>query len=313
MNKKNFTHEILQRLSAQIPPPAKIICSNQLMDFFTEEERNRLPHLIAQTILNTFADEISPSFFQGMGAAETEIQETLEYSDIKFLDIFWNRNKAALQQTTCFFEQISNQKNVHCLIPNKLYFCILKESTSINALSKNNRAIKAKYLLKDCEENVLVGSYELQEPPILNLDEMIPGLSYGLLGMKEGEIREIFIHPDFAYGASDFGNGQVVQAVVELIHLDTPTEESVFPFLKPAEVSNYAPDISSCSEFIELQKKHAYACGLRSWIYYKKAAPLITLDSVLDEIPKMEKTALSDLDENLLLRLEWLLLQDSGS
>lgn len=34
---------------------------------------------------------------------------------------------------------------------------------------------------------------------VLSLDEIITGLRLGLIGMKEGEKRTIYIHPDFAY------------------------------------------------------------------------------------------------------------------
>jgi peptidylprolyl isomerase len=39
-----------------------------------------------------------------------------------------------------------------------------------------------------------------KEPEPFALDEVISGLKTGLLGMKEGEKRTIFIHPDQAYG-----------------------------------------------------------------------------------------------------------------
>lgn len=33
----------------------------------------------------------------------------------------------------------------------------------------------------------------------LPLKEVISGLRIGLIGMREGELRRVFIHPDFAY------------------------------------------------------------------------------------------------------------------
>jgi FKBP-type peptidyl-prolyl cis-trans isomerase len=43
-----------------------------------------------------------------------------------------------------------------------------------------------------------LGSLESPEP--VSLDETIRGLEIGLLGMKEGEKRIFYIHPDLAYG-----------------------------------------------------------------------------------------------------------------
>lgn len=39
-----------------------------------------------------------------------------------------------------------------------------------------------------------------QEEELISLDETIPGFSKGIVGMKEGEVRTIYIHPDLGYG-----------------------------------------------------------------------------------------------------------------
>jgi hypothetical protein len=147
----------------------------------------------------------------------------------------------------------------------------------------------------------------MKEAPKIELAQMIPGFSHGLLGMRKGEIREVFIHPDFVYGReSDFGQGKGIKATVELIDLGKPEEKACFPFLKPYDVANYAPDILSCSQFNQLQNKHAYTCGLRSWDYYKKASDLITLSEVLEKLKNRSKRPLSEAESDLLLKLEWL-------
>ena len=310
LNKKKFLSEVLQRLGTKLKPSfTQTVKSNRLTDFFTVSEQEYLARIVARAIVNTFPSEISPSFIQGMKGAET--QTSIEYSDIKFLDVLWRRHSSKLQPTIDFFTQIANRETIQCLIPHKLYTQTLKKSNSEKFLTKTHNAIKVHYLLKDIDDNPLIGSYQMQEPSLLHLNDMIPGLSHGLLGMKEGEVREIFIHPDFVYGTSStFGNGQAIKAVVELIELGEANHESAVPSLKPVDVLNDAPDISSCSEYIDLQKKHTYACGFRSWQYYKKAVPLITLESVLNEISHTRKTLLSDTDSHLLLKLEWLLLQE---
>lgn len=308
LTKTKFLSEVLQKFGTRLNPIfAQTVESNQLADFFTAEEKINLPHLVAQTIVNTFPNEISPSFIQGMSAAET--QNTIELSDVKFLDILWKRDASTLQPTIDYFSQIANQENIQCLIPLKLYARTLKTSDSDKVLTIHHNPIKVKYLLKDLDDNPLIGSYQLQDPSTLYLSNIIPGLAHGLLGMKEGEIREIYIHPDFVYGtSSDFGKGQAVIATIELVSLGE-VENSVFPLLKPIDVLNYAPDILSSAEFIELQKKHAYTCGFRSWQYYKKAVPLISLESILNELAKSSKAPFSETQSDLLLKLEWVFLQ----
>jgi peptidylprolyl isomerase len=41
-----------------------------------------------------------------------------------------------------------------------------------------------------------------KEDELIPLDETIPGLTKGMIGMKEGEKRTLYIHPELAYGTS---------------------------------------------------------------------------------------------------------------
>lgn len=43
-----------------------------------------------------------------------------------------------------------------------------------------------------------------KEEESISLDETIPGFSKGIVGMKEGEKRTLFIHPDFGYGVNGY-------------------------------------------------------------------------------------------------------------
>ncbi len=262
--KKDFLAEVLNRSGMKMGSLAdQPISSCEIKDFFNADEKEHLAELIAQTLCNTFPDQLSPAFIEGMRAAEKG--EVIE-SDIKFLDILW---KGASE--TFFFRDLLNEKNIQCLIPNKLYFRILKYSDSEDVLTVLHNKIQVQYLFEDLEGRSLIGSYQMKEAPKIELAQMIPGFSHGLLGMRKGEVREVFIHPDFVYGReSDFGQGKGIKATVELIDLGKPEKKSCFPFLKPYDVANYAPDILSCSQFNQLQNKHAYTCGLRSWGYYKK-------------------------------------------
>jgi len=45
---------------------------------------------------------------------------------------------------------------------------------------------------------------ESQDTEVICLDETILGFSKSIVGMKEGEKRRIFIHPEYAYGTSGF-------------------------------------------------------------------------------------------------------------
>ena len=42
------------------------------------------------------------------------------------------------------------------------------------------------------------------EEEMITLDETIPGFSKGIVGMREGEKRTLYIHPELGYGSSGY-------------------------------------------------------------------------------------------------------------
>jgi len=65
-----------------------------------------------------------------------------------------------------------------------------------------------------------------KEDELLALDEVIPGLSKGLLGMKEGEKRIVYIHPDLAYGTTGYlPPNSLLTFEVELLKANVPQAE----------------------------------------------------------------------------------------
>jgi hypothetical protein len=133
--KKNFLAEVLNRFGIKMGSLAdQPISSCEIKNFFNADEKQHLAELVAQTLCNTFPDQLSPAFIEGMRAAEKG--EVVE-SDIKFLDILWKRTSEPL-----FFKDLLNEKNIQCLIPNKLYFRILKYSDSEDVLTVLNNKIQ---------------------------------------------------------------------------------------------------------------------------------------------------------------------------
>lgn len=63
-----------------------------------------------------------------------------------------------------------------------------------------------------------------EEEEILDLDETIPGLQKGVIGMKEGEVRTLYIHPDFGYGKDAPEPNELLIYEVELIKADASLE-----------------------------------------------------------------------------------------
>lgn len=321
MGSKNFIHKLLAKLGKNNNRSfAYELKSRKLNKFFSNNEKKLFPDIIAKSIYNTFSDLDLSILIKGMQTidAKTENIEIEDYQDVKFLDLL--RKEALLtknfrkkeQESQQFFNNISLKKDSSCLIPHKLYIRTLKEGVAEKKLDHYQKRIKVNYLLKDIKGKVLTGNYKFEDLSELNLSKVIPGFAHGLLGMKAGEIRKVYIHPDFAYGInSDFGEGQPIQVKVELISFGESSEKSNFPQIKPLNVGSDV-QISSCFKFLDLQNKYANFCGLKTWAHYKKAIPFITLDKILTSLNELidgKKTQLSNEEKKLLLKFEWMLYQ----
>ena len=77
-----------------------------------------------------------------------------------------------------------------------------------------------------------------QEDERISLDETIQGFSQGIVGMKEGEKRTLYIHPDFGYGTSGYlpPNSTLVFEIEVVKANATPEQEDAFTSI-PNEAS----------------------------------------------------------------------------
>lgn len=94
-----------------------------------------------------------------------------------------------------FLKANQKEEGVISLEDGKLQYKILKEGFGQTVEPYNSPIVRytARYL--SGEEFGSAADDEL-----ISLEETIPGFSKGLIGMKEGEIRTLYLHPDLAYG-----------------------------------------------------------------------------------------------------------------
>ncbi|PCI95318.1 peptidylprolyl isomerase [Candidatus Aerophobetes bacterium] len=79
-----------------------------------------------------------------------------------------------------------------------------------------------KYTGKHVDGKVFGSSKEAET---ISLDETIPGFSRGIVGMKEGEIRTLYIHPDFGYGTNGYlPPNSLLTFEIELVKANNFTE-----------------------------------------------------------------------------------------
>lgn len=126
-----------------------------------------------------------------------------------------------LQEASKFLETNLSQQGIVVLEDKKLQYKVEKEGTGETVQAHFSPLIK--YTGKFLDGKVFGAS---KEDEMISLDETIPGFSKGIIGMKEGEKRTLYIHPDLAYGVN--GNlppNSLLTFEIELVKANNPQEQ----------------------------------------------------------------------------------------
>lgn len=99
-----------------------------------------------------------------------------------------------------FMERNSKVAGVKQIVPGKLDYQVLKEGDG--AVVEAHSSPQIHYTGKYQDGTEFGSSKEMGGPITIPLDQTIPGFSKGIVGMKEGEKRRLFVHPDLGYGTS---------------------------------------------------------------------------------------------------------------
>lgn len=125
-----------------------------------------------------------------MAVVQEKAFKEISTSNLKAADEFMQKNR----ETAGIIE----------VVPGKLQYLVLKEGTgpSIEA----HGSPKINYTGRYQDGTVFSSSEEMGGAITIPIDQTISGFSKGIVGMKKGEKRRIFVHPDFGYGT----NGQLL-------------------------------------------------------------------------------------------------------
>ena len=120
-----------------------------------------------------------------------------------------------------FLENNKSVKGIVSLEDGKVQYKIEKEGTG-DLVQKDSTPL-IRYSGKFLNGEVFGSSVE-DEP--ISLEEVIPGLKTGLAGMKEGETRIVYIHPDYAYGTQGaLPPNSLLTFEIEIIKAQMPLTE----------------------------------------------------------------------------------------
>lgn len=164
-------------------------------------------HLLAQQLQQSEdvimdISEVARGLQDALNNQEAPLTAT-EY-EAKIMEIqkasFEKKAEVNLSLAERFLEENKKKAGVVEVQPDKLQYYVVEKGNG-PVLTGNPTALlhyKGSFL----DGQVFSSSEQNKEPILLPLAQAIPGFSLGMQGMREGETRILYIHPDLAYGTS---------------------------------------------------------------------------------------------------------------
>jgi FKBP-type peptidyl-prolyl cis-trans isomerase len=124
-----------------------------------------------------------------------------------------------LALANAFMSSNAKKPGVVELVPSKIQYRTLQPGNG--AVVKADAAPLMRYSGHYLDGTLFGSSDEVGGPIAIPIAQMISGFREGVKGMKEGETRRLFIHPDYAYGAiSEIPPNSLLIFKVEVIRAD---------------------------------------------------------------------------------------------
>ncbi len=116
--------------------------------------------------------------------------------------VFYEMADANLEAAKAFLLANASRPGVVELDPGHLQVRTLQAGTKGGRIVAAHSSPTLHYVGRYADGTVFGTSRNSDEPITLSLDQTIPGFSKGVIGMQEGERREIYVHPALGYATS---------------------------------------------------------------------------------------------------------------
>lgn len=180
-------------LKAQAPKEVDVKkVSQALGNFIGRNLKSPGVNLDTESIISGIRDgaegKPSPMTDKEYEAAMTTLQQNA-------VEALANTNLEAAEK---FIKENASAKGVVELVPGKLQYIILTEGK--DPVVPEHGTPLVNYTGKYIDGTVFGTSESAGGPIAVPIDQTIPGFSKGIAGMKEGEKRRLFVHPEMGYG-----------------------------------------------------------------------------------------------------------------
>lgn len=309
----NFLEEVVHCISGRnltqatplITSPVRIEGLEAKMEVpFCPLDRGQLVSSVAQLIKHNLFERDSSyleACIHGMQAANDDLrlEEIKRPSPASALLNYRAALSVSLAQTNLTEGDLALQEalkgaKIATIEPGKLFYRIIKGGSDAQ-VGPNDQFITVNFSL-----SYLVGEragMSMASSLFTELDQsdIIPGLAHGIVGMRVGEIREIYIHADYAYGCrSRFNPGLALLAKVELLAFKHGEGGFQLPPLVPVDTGLDGLDTVSAKELEQLRKEVGFAEGYAAWSFLREGSGNYALDDVVERMRKSENSQFSN-------------------
>ena len=181
-------------------------------------------HLIGNNLTSLGFDFDMDLVMQGikesMAGTPSPLSETETVQAISLVqeDAFKKLSQKNLQEANEFLAKEAKAKGVISMEEGKLLYQVEQEGSG--AVVESHHSPLIKYTGKFLDGKVFGASEESER---ISLDETIQGFTKGIVGMKEGEKRTLYIHPELAYGETGYlPPNSMLTFEIEVVKADAP-------------------------------------------------------------------------------------------
>jgi len=248
------------------------------------EENIPAAYLIADQIkkgLENQGDQYISSLISGIEAKEKGV--LLSQDELRAYPLYIEKQREFLAQKNLreaknWMKRLQLKKNVHFIIPLKLAYSLIKKGDGV-LLTREYGKVFVNYTIKKVGDHFPETLAKEQE---LDLTEVIPGLAHGMLSMREGEIRTIYIHPELGYQTNNFDPNIALEATVELLQV-LPCRIEIPSLCESPHFES--PEITQ-DELDQLQSTYYYVLGWKLWDHLRWGHKLFTKEDLISFLKK---------------------------
>lgn len=273
-----------------------------LNSLFSEE---KIPeaYLIADQIkkgLEEQGEEYISALISGIEARERGL--VLSSDELQSYPLYIEKQREFLAQQNLsksekWIKDLQAYKNIYPIIPSKLLYSLLKKGTGAT-LTEEHGKVLINYTIKKLGE---LFPETIEKRKEVDLSKVIPGFAHGMLSMREGEMRIIYIHPEFAYQSNNFDPNIALEAIVELLEI-LPYEVAIPPLHENLSIKSKK---ITQNEVTALKLKSAYVLGWKLWDHLRWGEKIFTKEDLLFFLKKEPLKNRGSEDDEAINTIHW--------